>query len=185
MATEEPAFLIEKTTPTYDIRKYDGTLVAETEVDSNFEQATNEGFRILASYIFGNNQSKTKVKMTTPANQIQSEKIAMTTPVNLQKGKNGFLVQFTMPSSFTLETLPKPNDSRVHLRQLPAKRVAVRKYTGRWTEKKYQKELEVLGSALRKDGIQTTGEPIFARFNPPWLPWFLRRNEIWWEVSSP
>ena len=185
MAIEEPNFTVESKTARYEIRSYGPVLVAKTTIEASFDDAGNRAFRILADYIFGNNRSRTKVAMTAPViQQAQSEKIAMTAPVNQVKTPGGFLVQFTMPAGFTLATLPEPNDTRVHLREIPAHRVAVKAYTGSWSEAHYHRKLAELRSALIQDGVRTTGEPVFARFNSPFQLWFLRRNEIWIEVVS-
>jgi hypothetical protein len=183
MATEEPKYKIESKNDLYEIRNYDSTLVAETTIDTNFEEAGNRAFRILADYIFGNNTIKTKIEMTTPVSQVKSTKIEMTAPVNLSKNNMGFLVQFTMPAIFTLENIPKPNDERVQIREIPKRKLAVFSYSGSWSEDRYKRKLAEFRSALEKDQIKTLGEPIFARFNSPFQLWFLRRNEIWLEVA--
>ena len=183
MAVEEQPFTIETKAAHYDIRRYDSMVVAETRIEGSFEEAGNRGFRILADYIFGSNQSRTKVVSEAfTAQQSPSEKIAMTAPVNQVQSPWGFLVQFTMPAQFTLETLPKPLDDRVHLREIPARRIAVIRYTGSWSEAHYLAKRRELLSALKEDGIRTTGSSVFARFNSPFQLWFLRRNEIWIEV---
>jgi hypothetical protein len=185
MAIEEPKFTVEARTAHYEIRKYASMLVAETTIEAGFDKAGNQGFRILADYIFGNNRSKTKIAMTAPVTQqAPSEKVAMTAPVSQIQVPGGFLVQFTMPASFTLASLPEPNDPRIRLREVPASRVAVNVYTGSWSEAHYQQQLNELLTALKNDGVQTKGKPVFARFNSPFQLWFLRRNEIWIELGS-
>ena len=115
----------------------------------------------------------------------KKEKIKMTAPVTQSKDSSGFLVQFTMPKPYTLDTLPIPNDSRVKLREMPAKRVAVFSYSGSWSESRYQEKLGEFKEALKTDSLHTVGEPTLARFNSPFQLWFLRRNEIWLETSKP
>lgn len=184
MATEEPKYAVELKAEHYEIRKYDATLVAETKIETGFDDAGTQAFRILADYIFGNNKSKTKLAMTAPVTQQPpSEKIAMTAPVNQVPTPGGFLVQFTMPEGFTLDNLPEPNDTRVHIRIIPARRIAVYRYSGSWSESRYNEKLADFRKELQKDSVKTTGEPIFARFNSPWMLWFLRRNEIWLELG--
>ncbi|MNL18102.1 SOUL heme-binding protein [compost metagenome] len=184
MAIEEPEYQVEKKSPHYEIRRYGPIVVAETKIEAEFEQAGNQAFRILAAYIFGANNSKTKIAMTAPVNQeVASEKIEMTAPVTQSKSTAGFLVQFTMPKKYSLETLPTPDDSRVQLRQLPARKVAVYNYSGSWSESRYKEKLANFREALRKDGLETVGEPVLARYNSPFQLWFLRRNEIWIEVK--
>jgi len=108
----------------------------------------------------------------------------MTAPVTQTKGPSGFLVQFTMPKKYTLETLPTPDDSRVLLRQLPARKIAVYRYSGSWSESRYNEKLANFRDELKGNGVITTGEPVLARFNSPFQLWFLRRNEIWIEVKE-
>lgn len=185
MATEEPEFKVESKNSNYEVRVYGPTLVAETKVESEFDKAGNAAFKILADYIFGNNRSKTKIEMTAPVTQQpDSEKIEMTAPVSQIKDKGGYLVQFTMPKKFTLDSLPTPNDPRVKVRLLPPRKVAVYSYSGSWSEKRYNEKLEDFKSQLQKNGVTISGEPVFARFNSPFQIWFLRRNEIWLEIKN-
>ncbi len=184
MAIEEPKFTVEAKNNLYEIRNYESTLVAETIIDASFDEAGNRAFRILADYIFGNNTSQEKIEMTAPVAQVKSEKIAMTAPVNLTKGAKGYLVQFTMPAKFNLQNLPKPNDDRVKIREVPKRKVAVFSYSGSWSEDRYKTKLAEFTAALEKNNIKTEGEPTFARFDSPFRLWFLRRNEIWLEVAQ-
>lgn len=184
IAIEEPAFTIETKTAHYDIRAYPPMLVAETRIEADFDAAGPRGFKILADYIFGNNQSRTNAaRLFSSALEAPREKIAMTAPVGLVQSPWGFLVQFTMPSGFKLDTLPRPNDARVHLREIPGRRVAVLRYSGSWSQDRFQEKRRELAAALKEDGVQSIGDPCFARFNSPFMPWFLRRNEIWIEVA--
>ncbi|KHD88266.1 MAG: heme-binding protein [Bdellovibrio sp. ArHS] len=185
MAIEEPEYKVESIGAHYEVRQYKPLVVAETTIESDFESAGNQAFRILAAYIFGANKSKTKIAMTAPVNQqAVSEKIEMTAPVTQTRNATGFLVQFTMPKKYSLATLPEPDDSRVHLRQLPARKVAVYTYSGSWSESRYQEKLKILQESLKKAGLETAGEPVLARYNSPFQLWFLRRNEIWIEIKS-
>jgi hypothetical protein len=107
----------------------------------------------------------------------------MTAPVVQTPTQNGFLVQFMMPSSFTLATLPEPTDARVKLRQVDSKTVAAHQYSGSWSQSNYDEHLKILKDALAKAGVKTQGEPLYSRYNPPFTPWFLRKNEIWFNVQ--
>ena len=185
MAIEEPPYSVESKAANYEIRKYGPIIVAETNVKSDFEAAGNQAFRILAGYIFGGNKSKTKIAMTAPVNQqAMSEKIAMTAPVTQVKQESGYLVQFTMPKQYTIETLPVPNDDRVHLRQIQDRRIAVFTYSGSWSESRYKEKLDAFVHELKSNNVKTNGEPVLARFNSPFQLWFLRRNEIWLELAN-
>lgn len=190
MAISEPAYSVVSKTSEYEIRLYSATIVAQTLVDEHFEDAGNTAFRILADYIFGNNKAKTKIAMTAPvaqqpvtAQQPISEKIAMTAPVSQIKNSGGYLVQFTMPAEYKMDTLPEPIDPRVQIIQIPARKMAVYSYSGSWSETRYKNKMKDFNRALLKDNLKTLGEPIFARFNSPFQLWFLRRNEIWFEVA--
>lgn len=197
LATEEPTYIIESKNDIYEIRIYNSILVAETLIESKFDEAGNIAFKILADYIFGNNSSRNSLDMTAPVTQVKSEKIEMTAPVTLSKINlnitklpepslksinQEYSVQFTMPAKFKIDTLPKPNDERVNIREIPKRKIAVFSYSGSWSESRYQKKLSEFTAVLKKDNVITKGEPVFARYNSPFRLWFLRRNEIWLEV---
>jgi hypothetical protein len=183
MATEEPGFELIAKMKDYEIRAYGPIIVAETVVSSEFDQAGNDGFRVLADYIFGNNTSKSKIAMTAPVSQSASEKIAMTAPVNLAGAPGNYTVQFTMPASYSMDSLPLPNDKRVTIRLIPARRVAVYRYSDNWSNKVFEEKKLIFLELLRQDGVSTSGPAEFARFDPPFMPWFLKRNEIWMTVN--
>jgi hypothetical protein len=185
MAIEEPGHEVIRKADGFELRRYPGYCVAETEVTGSQADAGNAGFRILAKYIFGGNESQQSIAMTAPVVEARSETIAMTAPVTQQPGETpgNFIVQFTMPSKYTLATLPKPNDARVRLREVPDRVVAVRAYSGGWSLKRYEKELVALRAAMQRDGLAAAGEPQWARYNSPFSLPFMRRNEIWIEVA--
>ncbi|MCX6129498.1 MAG: heme-binding protein [Proteobacteria bacterium] len=182
MAIESPQFTLVRQEDDFELRLYPALVVAETRVAADFSDSGNRGFRRLANYIFGGNVSQTKIAMTAPVAQQQSEKIAMTAPVGQQRHGKEYLISFTMPSSYTLENLPKPKDPEVLIKRIPERKVAIVRYSGTWTESHYLKKLEQLSLWMKKQGLDAQGEPTFARFDPPWIPWFLRHNEIQWDV---
>ena len=184
MSVSEPKYKVESENDQYEIRSYEPVIVAETLIDGSFDEAGSKAFGILADYIFGRNKAKQSIEMTSPmVQQNLSEKIAMTAPVSQIKDHRGHLVQFTMPSSYTMETLPEPLDPRVTLKLVETRTVAVYSYSGSWSESRYNNKLAEFRLELEKNKISTKGEPIFARYNSPFQLWFLRRNEIWLEVS--
>jgi hypothetical protein len=187
MAIEEPSFEPVRKADGYDVRRYPGYCVAEVEVPGPPGQAGNAGFRILAKYIFGGNRTEQSIAMTAPVVQAPSQQIAMTAPVLQQPGEaaDRYVVQFTMPARYTLATLPQPNDSRVRLREVTNRLVAVRRYGGGWSIARYEQELYALRRALERDGLVVVGEPQWARYNSPFSLPFVRRNEIWIEIASP
>ncbi len=180
VAYETPSYRVVEELGTIEIREYAPYLVAETSVEGDLENAGNAGFRILASYIFGDNQGEQRIAMTAPVSQEKSEgsRIAMTAPVTQERAGDRFTVQFMMPSKYTFETLPKPNDPRIEIRQVPARKFAAIRYSGTWSRKNYETHLAQLQNTLAANGYKAIGEPIWARYDPPFKPWFLRRNEI-------
>ena len=181
--TEEPPFTVERRIggPTSDveIRRYGSRIAAETTIDADEEPARNEGFRRLARYIFGGNQGKTKIAMTAPVVQEKGQKIAMTAPVAAQRDGGGqWVIRFFMPSEHTLDTLPTPNDERVHLVTVPGERVAVLRFSGIASSEAVASRTEELLKTLRDSDIQTAGEPLTWFYDPPWTIPFRRRNEI-------
>jgi hypothetical protein len=191
MAIEEPKYDVVQTFAEFELRRYAPYLVAETEVTGDFDEVGNTAFRILADYIFGNNKAQEKMEMTAPVNQRAesgtSEKMEMTAPVT-QRPADGtqaetFILSFVMPSRYSLETLPEPLDPRVRLRVEPAKLMAVRRYSGRWTQSNYRKNEILLLGAVEKADLRPVTTPVYARYNSPFSLWFLRRNEVLVEVD--
>ncbi len=186
MAIEEPKFKIAKADGDFEVRDYPGLIVAEVEVGGDRRGASSEGFRLLAGYIFGANAGKSEIAMTAPVTQslVQGSKIAMTAPVTLAGEEGRWTVQFTMPSQYTLQELPTPNDKRVHLKSLPPGRIAVLKFSGLTGESRVAQQTEKLEARLRQHKLTPTGKPSLARYDPPWTPWFIRRNELMVPVSQ-
>jgi len=185
MATEEAAYNVVTTDGAFEIRDYAPHVVAETLVDGTLEEAGNTAFNRLFRYISGGNRSREKVAMTAPVSQQpKGEKIAMTAPVAQQRVREQWAVSFMMPSTYTLETLPAPEDPQVTLRQVPARRIAAVRYSGSWSEKGYQRNLKDLESWMRGRGLSPAGDPVWARYNSPFSLWFLRRNEILVPVAA-
>ena len=182
MAVNEPGYTAVRTADAFEVRQYEPYIVAETVVNAAAEEAGNQGFRILAGYIFGQNKGARKIEMTAPVTQTPT-KIAMTEPVAQSATSAGYEVQFAMPREWTLDTLPEPTDARVKLRAMPARTVAVIEYSGTWSQSNYEEHLKMLQDALAKTGLKWRGAAIWARYDPPWKPWFLRRNEILLELD--
>lgn len=179
MATEEAPFTVVTKDGDFEVRDYAGQIVAEVLVDKDFEDAGNAAFRKLFGYISGDNLAKKDIAMTAPvAQQEQGEKIAMTSPVGQRVSPEGWAVSFMMPSGFTLDTTPEPTDPAVVIREIPQQRMAAIRYSGRWTEKNYQKYLAELESWIEARGLTVVGNPVWAKYNPPFTPPFWRRNEI-------
>ena len=179
MAIEEAEYTVIEKEDRFEIRDYASHILAETIVETDIEKAGNRAFQRLFRYISGANRSKEKVAMTAPVSQEpKGEKIAMTAPVGQQNVEGKWAVSFMMPSSYTLETLPEPEDPNIYLRQVPARRMAAVRYSGFWSKKRYLQYKTMLESWIQKKDFTIVGEPIWARYNPPFTLWFLRRNEI-------
>ncbi len=183
-ATEEPDFQIIRSLGDVELREYAAYTVAEVVVPGPAEDAGNQAFPILAGYIFGKNKGERKFAMTAPVTQAAVPvKLEMTAPVTQTAAPNGFLVQFVLPKGVTAASAPEPLDARVKLRDVSPEQVAVIRYSGFWSESNYKEHLETLQKALRSAGLQWAGEPVYSRYNPPFTPWFLRRNEIWLRLA--
>ena len=179
MAVEEAEYTVVLKEERFEVREYKPYIVAETIVDGDFEDAGDEAFGRLFKYISGNNKSRQNVEMTAPVGQVaESQKINMTSPVGQKQLEGRWAVSFMMPASFTLETLPEPKDQNVILRQVPARHMAAVRYSGFWSEEGYMRNKAKLEAWIGEKGFNTVGEPVWARYNPPFMPWFLRRNEI-------
>jgi len=179
MATEEAKYTVVLKEYNFELRQYESHVLAETTVDGDLEDAGNKAFKQLFKYISGNNKSRQTIEMTTPVIQESlGEKIAMTAPVSQQRKEGKWVVSFMMPSSYSLETLPRPKDPSIVLRQVPARYIASIRYSGFWNEKGYRQNLDKLNAWVEKKNLSAVGGPIWARYNAPYVPWFFRRNEI-------
>jgi len=188
MAIEEPKYRVIEQAGGFELRVYDPKIIAEVEVSGNIKKASNKGFKLIAGYIFGDNTSRKstdstnnneKISMTVPVTmQAQSEKVAMTAPVTMKQSGEKWHMHFVMPSSYTLATLPKPNNPKVKVRQVDGAKYAVIRFSG-WTDKaKVAKKTAELEKWMKSRNIIAKGKPELARYNPPWTPPFFRRNEV-------
>ena len=184
-AIEEPAYTTLRTLDGIELREYAAYTVAEVWVNADANDAGSQAFPLLAGYIFGKNRGDRKLAMTAPVTQTAAPvTLAMTAPVTQTAAAGGFLVQFVLPKGVTLADAPEPLDARVHLREVPPKRVAVIRYSGFWSEANYNAHLAKLQSGLQAAQVAWVGEPVFSRYDGPTTPWFLRRNEIWLTLAS-
>jgi hypothetical protein len=182
-ATEEPDHTVERTLGKVELRQYAPYVVAEVVVPGPAAEAGGQAFPILAGYIFGKNKGEKKFAMTAPVTQAAVPvKIEMTAPVTQTAAPGGYRVQFVLPKGVSLEGAPEPLDPRVTLRAVAASRIAVIRYSGFWSESNYAEHLAELQQVLRAADLPWTGEPVYARYDPPFMPWFLRRNEIWLQL---
>ena len=179
VAIEKAKYSVLEKEDNFEIRQYAPQIVAETFVEGDIKEVGNEGFRRLFDYISGNNQTRRSVSMTAPVGQeAGSTKIAMTAPVGQERKDNQWRITFLMPAKYSLETLPEPNDERVKLVPATGRLMAARKYSGTWSEAKYKKNKALLEEFIQRRGLSKAGAAVWARYDPPFMPWFLRRNEV-------
>ncbi len=183
MAVEEPKYTVLDSAAPFELRAYAPKIIAETVVSGDLDDASSAGFRRIADYIFGNNTAPAggneKISMTAPVTmEATSEKISMTAPVTMEKTDGNWRMHFVMPSKYTLATLPKPNNPAVNLRELPSQRFAVIRFTWFAGEEKVAKKTAELLAWMQSKNITPIGKPELARYNAPWTPPFLRRNEV-------
>ena len=164
---EQPDYKVTMTDGAIEIRSYGPMIAAEAEVKGERKAAINEGFRLIAAYIFGANKPNAKIAMTAPVQQQSAQKIAMTAPVTQQTTGDSWTVRFIMPSSWTLETLPAPNDARVTLKPVPAKRMLAIRFSGTASDSLIQAKTDELRRYAADKKLATVGEPLLAFYNPP------------------
>ena len=188
-AAQEPRHTVVHTAGSIEIRDYAPMILARVRVAGGMGDASNRGFRPLANFIFGDNRlpgrtETAEIAMTTPVMQQKSASIAMTTPVTQQRSDDGWQVAFVMPDEWSMGTLPRPNDPAVSLQALPARRMAVIRFAGGANEERFEQKTAELMAFLAERGIEPIGAPIYARYDPPWMPTPFRRNEVMIEIPG-
>lgn len=204
MVVESPKYMLEKRDGKFEIRHYEDHILAQVEVDADFSGSINEGFDILAGFIFGNNRSRQKVPMSAPVTEeklpmsapVTSEQIPMTSPVHQEKipmtapvtgenaGPGRFRISFVMPSNYTLDTLPVPLDDRISFKRVPGHRAATYTFPG-WLvdERRALDKTRELKAWMAKNGLKARSGFEVAQYNSPWIPGPLRHNEIIVEIE--
>ncbi len=191
--TEQQPYTIVRTYPHFELRRYPAHVVAEMQVRAAFDRAGNAAFRHLFNYISGSNTAGQKLAMTAPVIQGSGapQKLAMTAPV-LQSGPltgsdmpAEFVVAFVLPAGLTAGTAPVPTDPEVRIREIPGSLAAALRFSGSGSEAAFAKRNDGLQAALTLAGLTPVGPPRFARFDPPFKPWFLRHNEVVQDVEEP
>ena len=152
----EPVYRVITAQQNIEVRHYEPMIIAEVEMQGKREVTISEGFRLIAVYIFSNNT----VKQTIP----------MTAPVQQQSTGQSWQVSFVMPAEYSLENLPKPNDKRIRLRQIPAKKFIAIKFAGTYSNKNLAKHEKQLMNYIEAKQINIIGSPKYAFYNPPWTP---------------
>jgi SOUL heme-binding protein len=184
MAIEEPAFALVMKDGSFEIRDYAPVIVAETTLTGTAERARNAGFGPLADYIFAKDRKGPTIAMTAPVTQAPRPQIAMTAPVTQRSAGDSWTVSFTMPASYTMETLPAPVNPNVRLVSQAARRMAVVRFSGSASAGSMERARVELLNRIGAQGLEAIGEPVFAFYDPPWTLPFLRRNEVMVELVA-
>ena len=180
---EKPDYTVTLTEKNIEIREYSPMITASVRVSGERKEAIRKGFRLVADYIFGNNAINTKIAMTAPVEQRESQKIAMTAPVQQQRDGQSWEISFVMPKEHSIDTLPTPKNSEVTLSEIASKQFVVIKFSGRNTDSNIEEYTNQLEKFAVDNSIQTIGSPKYAFYNPPWTLPFLRRNEVMLELA--
>lgn len=180
--TVQPAYEVERRIGPLEIRRYAPRVVARTKVEGDFNRALEEGFRRLAGYIFGGNRGEQSIAMTSPVTS-KPERIAMTSPVTSAGAGDGRVVSFTMPPGTSLATLPRPDDTRVELAEVPERRIAVLRFRGAYERDIVEQMEREVRQLVADAGLAGKGEPMFAGYDPPSTLPGLRRVEVWLELA--
>jgi hypothetical protein len=190
--TEQQPYDLVKRYPHFELRRYPAHVLAELQVHAAFDRAANEAFRSLFNYTSGSNKARQKLSMTAPVLQenASSEEMVMTAPVLLSgpipRGEDeDYVVAFVLPPGVTVDSAPVPDEPRVKIREVPGSLTAVARFSGSGSATAFQRHSVALLEALRLAGLSPVGAPRFARFDPPFKPWFLRHNEVVIDVEEP
>lgn len=181
--TEQQIYSLVERRAGYEIRRYAPHWVAQVQLQSGFEQAATSAFGRLVGYIGGRNAAGESIAMTAPVIQAPASDPAPAIGAPDAGGRD-HVVSFVLPASMTHTTPPPPHDPDIVLRRVPEELAAAVGFGGRWTWKSFHHHAQELLAALNRDGVTTTGAPQFARFDPPWTPWFMRHNEVVVPITS-
>lgn len=177
--TETPEYAVVEQEGDFELRSYPELLYAEVVTQGDRGAAANAAFRPLARYIFARDRDGEDIAMTAPVTQTPArEKIAMTAPVTQEPADEGWRVRFIMPAGYTLDSLPDPANPNVRLGEIPPRRVAAVRFSGSWSDEKFQAQAERLSAWIAQKGWRAAGEPTYAYYNDPFTPGPLRRNEV-------
>jgi hypothetical protein len=181
---EKPDYKVLQSEHNIEIRLYEPMIIAEVDVEGKREDAVRDGFRLIADYIFGNNKVQRDISMTAPVQQQESQKIAMTAPVQQQSTGRSWQISFVMPSKYSIESLPQPNNDRVQLKKILSKKFIVIKFSGTNSNKNLAEHEKKLMSYLEDKKFKIIGSPKYAFYSPPWTLPFMRRNEVMLEINK-
>jgi len=180
---EKPDYKVIQSEQNIEIRQYKPNIIAEVEVEGKREDAIGDGFSLIADYIFGNNKVKLDIAMTAPVQQQESKKIAMTAPVQQQSNGESWQISFVMPSEYTMESLPEPNNDRVRLKEILTKKFVVIEFSGTSSNENINEHENKLMNYIAANKLKIIGSPKYAFYNAPLTLPFMRRNEVMIEIN--
>ena len=181
---EKPDYKVIQSEQNIEIRQYEPMIIAEVEVNGKRVDAIGDGFRLLADYIFGNNTVQQVISMTAPVQQKENQKIAMTAPVQQQSTGKSWRMSFVMPSKYSMDSLPVPNNNRVRLKEILTKKFVVIEFSGTNSNENVTENENQLMNYIEANQIKIIGSPKYAFYNAPWTLPFLRRNEVMIEINQ-
>ena len=183
--TEQQPYVVERTLGDVEVRRYPRHVVAQTTVTASFDGAGSAAFRRLFRYIAGQNRGTANIAMTAPVTQQgDSQKVAMTAPVTQSGSDDRYIVAFVLPADLTIDTAPEPTNPDVVLREVPERLSVAVTFSGRGSEQAFREHEAKLLATILQAGLEPVGERRYARFDPPYKPWFLRRNEVVQDVQE-
>lgn len=186
MSIEQPAYETLKQDGDIELRRYNGYILAQVDENGDMDVALNHGFRALFDYITGHNKVRQKIPMTAPVTEEMaagSENIPMTLPVTAEMaGERVYRVAFIMPGRYTLDTLPQPDNKDIRFREVQDHNVAVIRFSGHSHERKVNEMSNRLKEWLDTHGVAPKSNFRLARYDPPWIPGFMRHNEVMVDV---
>jgi len=175
---EEPKYEVLHRGEGWSVRRVDPYTIAEIHVDAGFEKAGRAAFRPLVRYIGGENEGGREMAMTTPVEQ-RGQVLSARGQTARAAEDGGHDVAFVLPLDVTAETAPEPKDPRIQIRTVPARTIAVLRYSGFWSRSRYEEmERRLVEAVEASQAWAIDGAPVWARFDDPFTLWFWRRNEV-------
>jgi hypothetical protein len=163
--TQQQRFSVVRTFDDFEVRHYQDYVLVQAAVEGDFDRAGNRAFRPLFSYITGANAASTTFEMTAPVIQEQA-------------GDARYLVSFVLPDGADPVSVPLPRDTAVTVRAVAAHEAAAARFRGGWSERSFRMHGADLRASVTAAGLDPVGDVYFARFDPPWMPGFLKHNEV-------
>jgi hypothetical protein len=171
MANEEPDYIVLKKESEIEIRQYKNFLTASIDMEGDRKEAIGKGFRSLFQYISGENKNKETISMTIPVMQKSS-------------GNNKWNISFVVPKKFDLKNVPQPDNINIQIKNSLNLKVIAITFSGLFSDSNIEENETKLRNYIKERGIKIEEPAIFAGYNAPWIPWFLKRNEVMFQLAG-